>query len=76
MYYLLTGKKAANALSRRKQVEKLSFDIPGIKIRKGWRRLITECMEIEPEKRIKSVDDVLQRLEKLMKKELLHHAMR
>lgn len=76
MYYLLTGKKAANALRRRKRQEKLSFDIPGIKIRKGWRRLITECMEIAPEKRIKSVDDVLQRLEKLLKKQLLHHAMR
>lgn len=76
MYYLLTGKKAANALRRGKRQEKLSFDIPGIKIRKGWRRLITECMEIEPEKRINSVDDVLQRLEKLLKKELLHHAMR
>ena len=76
MYYLLTGKKAANALRRGKRQEKLSFDIPGIKIRKGWRRLITECMEIEPEKRIKSVDDVLQRLEKLLKKQLLHHAMR
>lgn len=69
MYYLLTGQKATDALSRRKQGEKLFFDIPGAKLRKGWKKLITGCMELNPQKRIKSVDDILHSIEKLLKKE-------
>ena len=70
MFYLLTGEKAADALTRMEKKEKLQLpkEFDG-KLKKRWFKLIRQCMEIEPEKRISSVEDVKKQMQKLLKKE-------
>lgn len=70
MFYLLTGEKAADALTCMEKKEKLQLpeEFDG-KLKKGWLKLIRQCMEIEPEKRISSVEDVKKQMQKLLKKE-------
>lgn len=70
MYYLLTGEKAPDAWTRMETKEKLQLpkDFDG-NLKKGWLKLIQQCMEIEPEKRVKSAEELRQRMERLLRKE-------
>lgn len=70
MYYLLTGYKATDALKRIEKKEKLVLPKEyGVDIKRGWIKLVFQCMEIEPSKRIKSVEELMKQIHKLLKKE-------
>lgn len=70
MFYLLTGEKAEDALIRMEKKEKLQLpkEFDGT-LKKGWLKLIRQCMEMEPEKRISSVEELKKQMQKLLKKE-------
>lgn len=70
MYYLLTGEKADDAVTRMETKKKLQLpaEFDG-KLKKGWFKLVQQCMELEPEKRVKSVEELSRQITKLLKKE-------
>lgn len=70
MFYLLTGEKAEDALTRMETRDKLQLpdEFEG-KLKKGWFKLIQQCMELEPEKRLGSVEELSRQMNKLLKKE-------
>lgn len=71
MYYLLTGHKAPDALSRETRAT-ANFVSPkkySIKLKKGWMKLIHRCTELDIQKRISSCRVVREEIEHLLKHE-------
>ncbi|MCM1245133.1 MAG: serine/threonine protein kinase [Roseburia sp.] len=68
MYYFLTGHKPSSALARLSgnSTELVSPKEYGVKLKKGWMRLIHRCMELEYSRRISSVRTVREELKKLL----------
>lgn len=71
MYYLLTGHKPADALSRLS--EKKAGLIPPkkyrVKLKKGWMKLIQQCMELDWSKRLSSARQVEEKIRGLLASE-------
>lgn len=68
MYYLLTGHKAVDALSRLSG-EKTELIPPKkykVKLKKGWMKLINQCMELDWSKRLSSARQVEEKLRGLL----------
>lgn len=71
MYYFLTGHKPASALARLSG-DSTDLTAPkeyGIKLKKGWMRLIHRCMEPEYRRRISSLQTVRKEIGKLLSHE-------
>lgn len=68
MYYLLTGHKAPDALSREsgRTAEFVSPKKYNIKLKKGWMKLIHRCTEPDIQKRISSCRAVREEIEQLL----------
>lgn len=70
MYYLLTGHKPLDALTRlsRKTTDLIPPKKYGVKVKKDWMKLIHRCMEPEASKRIASCAEVILDIQKLLPK--------
>ncbi len=71
LYFLITGHKPADAQSRM-AVRSSDLAAPkqyNVKVKKGWMRLIHQCVELEKKKRISSCRAVREELQHLLKHE-------
>ena len=71
LYFLITGHKPADARSR---MEARSAELAApkqynVKVKKGWMKLIHQCVELEKKKRISSCRAVREELQRLLKHE-------
>lgn len=71
MYYFLTGHKPADAMTRM-SARSSKLEPPkkyGVKLKKGWMKLIHRCVELEYKKRISSCQTVVEEMLNLLKHE-------